>query len=89
MKVASFSDYKQVRKMSFNDFNRWVVALYQAAYEDGLNEQSSSDDVAAILTEDRLREILLSIKGVGEKRVEQIIDAILEEGVSDGTVPNN
>lgn len=37
-KLADFKTFKRVKQMSLNDFNRWVMELYRAAFEDGLKE---------------------------------------------------
>lgn len=44
MKVVSFNDYKQLKKMSYNDFCRWVEGLYRTAFEEGLHEGESELD---------------------------------------------
>lgn len=85
-KTASFSDFKRIQRLTLNDFNKWMLTFYQSAYEDGLKEgESEFDDCVAAIYEDRLMEILLSIKGIGQNRADQIIAAILEEGIFNGT----
>lgn len=37
-KYADFKTFKRVKQMSLNDFNRWVLELYRAGFEDGLKE---------------------------------------------------
>lgn len=84
MKPASFSDFKRVQKLSLNDFNRWMTTLYQTAFETGLREGESELDEAVILDEDKLLQIILSVKGVGQKRAELIVDKILSKENDDG-----
>lgn len=85
-KTASFSDFKRIQRMSLNEFNVWMRTFYQTAYDDGLDAiEAEFGDCIATVYEDRLMEILLSIKGIGQSRADQIIDAILKEGVFDGT----
>ncbi len=84
MKPASFSDFKRVQKLSLNDFNRWMTALYQTAFEAGLREGESELDEAVILDEAKLLQIILSVKGVGQKRAELIVDKILSEENENG-----
>lgn len=81
-KPVNFSTYKMVKQLSFNDFNRWVTEIYKSAYEDGATENPIQDECVAALTEDRLMEILLSTKGIGQKRANAILDSILQEGTS-------
>lgn len=86
MKAVNFQTYKQIRKMSLNDLNKWVLSIYKSGYLDGLQEGESesviADECVAALTDERLKEILLSIKGIGEKRAEMVLSAVLAEGIS-------
>ena len=82
-KVADFKTYQLVKKLSFNDFNRWIVALYGSAYDDGKADTSNTllDECMSTLTEDRLMEILLSVKGIGKNRAREVVEKVLQEGV--------
>lgn len=84
MKPITFAELKRIQKLSLNEFNRWITALCKEIYEDGLREGESEFDDAAILTADRLMDIMLSVKGIGRNRAEQVLEAILSEGASDG-----
>lgn len=83
-KAVDFSAYKKVRALSFNDFNRWITEVYKIAYTDGRNDSAAlmNEDCVAALTEDRLLEIILSVKGIGRKRAEEAVAKILQEGLS-------
>lgn len=83
-KVADFKTYQLVKKLSFNDFNRWIVALYGSAYDDGKADVSNTllDECMSTLTEDRLMEILLSVKGIGKNRAREVVEKVLQEGVT-------
>lgn len=83
-KPVEFALYKKVSKLSYNDFNRWITNMYTIAFKDGADAASLPEDCEAVLTEDRLREILLSVKGIGEKRADEVIEKILAEGISNG-----
>lgn len=87
MKPVSFSTYKMLRKLSHNDFNRWVISVYNSGLQDGIN--ITDEEVVAELNEDRLLQILLSIKGIGQKRAEEIVEKILEEGTYGDQVRRN
>ena len=84
MKPITFAELKRIQKLSLNEFNRWITALCKEIYEDGLREGESEFDDVAILTEERLMEIMLSVKGIGKNRAEQVVELILSEGASDG-----
>lgn len=92
-KVASYADFKRLKSLSFNDFNRWVITLYQQGYNDGQEELKDEikkqqevinskyaklKEESNCFTEDSLREVLKGIKGIGQKRIEQIIDAVFD-----------
>ena len=79
MKPITFAELKRIQKLSLNEFNRWITALCKEVYEDGLREGESEFDDAAILTADRFIEIMLSVKGIGRNRAEQVLDIILNE----------
>ena len=79
MKPITFAELKRIQKLSLNEFNRWITALCREIYEDGLREGESEFDDAAILTADRLLEIMLSVKGIGKNRAEQVLEIILNE----------
>lgn len=85
MKPITFAQLKQIQKMSLNDFNRWLTALCTTVYQDGLREGESEFDDGVMLTDDRLMEILLSVKGIGKNRAEQVISILLNEEAVDGT----
>ena len=79
MKPVSFSQFKRVRAMTLNEFNRWLTfELYQTAVQEAYEIQQR--DVIAEIGEEDLMEAILSVKGIGEKRAEQIIKAIIERG---------
>lgn len=86
MKPITFAQLKRIQKMSLNDFNRWLMELCKAMYSDGFKEgESEFNDCAIVLTEDRLMEILLSVRGIGKNRAEQVLAIILNEEAVNGT----
>ena len=85
MKPITFAQLKQIQKMSLNDFNRWLTELCKAMYSDGFKEGESEFDDCAIVTEERLMEVMLSVKGIGRNRAEQVINILLNEEVVNGS----
>lgn len=85
MKPISFAQLKQIQKMSLNDFNRWLMELCKAMYSDGFKEGESEFDDCAIVTEERLMEVMLSVKGIGRNRAEQVINILLNDEVVNGS----
>lgn len=63
--------------MSLNEINRWALSLYQSGMQDGID--LTNEDIVAEISEDTLREILLSVKGIGPKRADEVIEKILKE----------
>lgn len=85
MKPITFAQLKRIQKMSLNDFNRWLTELCKTMYSDGFKEGESEFDDCAIVTEERLMEVLLSVKGIGKNRAEQVINILLNEEAVNGT----
>lgn len=81
-KPIDFATYRSVQKMSYNGFNRFAVSMYNSGLQDGIN--IVRDDVAAELTDDRLYDIIRSVKGIGEKRAREVVDKVLSEGLFNG-----
>ena len=73
-KFVSFSSYNKIRKLSFNEFNRWITNLYTIAFEEGQKEQLKVTNTISF--EEELPKILLTVRGLGQKRVDTIMQAI-------------
>lgn len=83
IKPVNFSTYKMLQKLSLNDFNRWVISVYNSGVQDGIN--ITNNDVIAEVTDETLYELIRSVKGVGENRTQEIIEKILGEGLLHGS----
>ena len=85
-KLASFTDFKKVRNLSFNDFNRWVISVYQSGFEDGkaenVPENDISEDLVASMDTERFVEVVKSVPGIDQRHAEMILEAVLAEGNS-------
>ena len=77
-KPIDFATYKRIQKMPLNAFNHWITDLCSTIYDDGVD--SILGDCEAVLTEERLLEILLSVNGIGKKRAQEAVNKILAEG---------
>ena len=81
-------DFSRVKGYSLSRFLKWVSVVYQTGYDDGWNEAMDSymetdggiaidESVdAEIFDTDAIMEILLSVKGIGEKRAAAVIEKI-------------
>lgn len=73
--ILNRKQYNRIRKMDHCQMTLWAESLYKSGYSDG-------QKAAEGLTVSEIREVLLAVKGIGEKRVEVIVaalDAALEE----------
>ena len=65
--------YNRIRKMDHCQMTLWAESVYKSGYSDGKESASG-------LTAPEIREVLLQVKGIGEKKVD-IITAALEEAM--------
>ena len=80
-KPVNMATFNKLRKLSLNDFNRWVAEFYRNAFTDGVRSaQSVADEVIAELPEDVLLEAVKSVSGIGEKRAAKVVEAIIQKG---------
>ena len=80
------AQHVRLKSMKQGQFVRWAVSFWQEAYNEGFSEAEKkytqdginvSEDIdAQVLDMDGLREILLSVKGIGEKRADQVLQKI-------------
>ena len=83
-KPVNYQTYKMIHRMSLNDFNRWCSAFYVNAFEDGAKSvpvTQGPDNVIAQMSDVDLLEVIKSVSGIGEKRAQKIMDAIIAKGV--------
>lgn len=69
-------EYQGIKKKDHNQMNLYLQNIYKSAYMDGFKAGTESVpgiDIAEI------QKILLSIKGLGEKRVADILEALEKE----------
>ena len=65
------NEYNRIRKMDHSQLSAWVAEMYRNGFNDGKKAASG-------LNRDELGELLLQIKGIGEKKVEVIVNAVDE-----------
>lgn len=70
--VINRKEYQNIRKMDHNQMNAYLQEIYRNGYTDGVNSVPGID-IAEI------KKVLLSIKGLGEKRVADILEALEKE----------
>lgn len=70
--VINRKEYQAIKKKDHNQMNLYLQEIYKNGYTDGV-ESVSGIDIAEI------KKTLLSVKGLGEKRVEAILTAFEKE----------
>lgn len=63
--------YIELKKMDHQHMEEFLDRFYKNAYEDGRKAAEGLDET-------QLKEVLLSIKGIGEKRAEAVLERIKE-----------
>ena len=70
--VINRKEYQNIRKMDHNQMNLYLQEIYKNGYAEGVKSVPGID-IAEI------KKVLLSIKGLGAKRVEAILFALEKE----------
>ena len=63
--------YKNIKKMDHNQMTLWAESMYKSGFEDG----EKATDKGSLTFED-VHEALAGIKGLGEKRISAICEAL-------------
>lgn len=69
--VLNRKQYNRIRKMDHCQMTLWAESVYKSGYADG-------KEAASGLTAPEIREALLQVKGIGEKKVDAITAALEE-----------
>lgn len=70
--VINRKEYQNIRKMDHNQMNLYLQEIYKSGYAEGVKSVPGID-IAEI------KKTLLSVKGLGEKRVADILEALEKE----------
>lgn len=70
--VINRKEYQAIKKKDHNQMNLYLQEIYKNGYTDGVKSVPGID-IAEI------KKALLSVKGLGEKRVEAILSALEKE----------
>lgn len=74
--VINRKEYQNIKKKDHNQMNVYLQNIYKNAYMDGF--KAGTESVPGIdITE--IKKILLSVKSLGEKRVEAVLAALEKE----------
>lgn len=70
--VINRKEYQNIKKMDHNQMNLYIQSVYKSGYTDGVKSVPGIDI-------SKINEILLGIKGLGTKRVADILEALEKE----------
>lgn len=60
--------YNEVRKMDHTQMNEWAEKIFDYGYKVGADQNKG-------ITDQEIREALSTVKGIGEKKIEAIMEA--------------
>ncbi len=69
--ILNRKQYDRIRRMDHCQMTLWAESVYKSGYTDG-------KEAASGLTAPEIREVLLQVKGIGEKKVDSITAALEE-----------
>jgi hypothetical protein len=75
--ILNRKQYDHIRKMDHCQMTLWAESVYKSGFKDG-------KDSADGLTEEEVKKIILSVKGIGEKKANDIMQAIISAGKKEG-----
>lgn len=61
--------YNEVRKMDHTQMNEWAEKIFDYGHKVGADQNKG-------ITDQEIREALSTVKGIGEKKIEAIMEAI-------------
>lgn len=71
--------YKEIKTFDRNTMEKFLEDIYGAGYENGMNKAMETLAEKKVHTYHELREKLLKIKGIGERKVDDILEIIMKE----------
>lgn len=74
--VINRKEYQNVKKMDHNQMNVYLQNIYKNAYMDGF--KAGTESVPGIDFEN-VEKVLLTVKGIGEKKAKDIVVALEKE----------
>lgn len=67
--ILNRKTYKEIKKMDHQQMSNYLESFYKKAYSKGKTDAEG-------LTEADLKEVLLSVKGIGEAKARTILEAV-------------
>lgn len=70
VEMINRKEYDRIKKMDHSQMSNFVAGVYQKGYTAGKKSAEG-------LNESEIREAILAVKGIGEKKAEDIMQAII------------
>ena len=67
--ILNRKQYQNIRRMDHCQMTLWAESVYKSGYKDGQEETPG-------LTSQEIRDALQPVKGIGEKRMDAIVEAL-------------
>ena len=70
--------YQEIRKMDHTQMSKFFNKVYQEGYEAGKSEYITERNRCNTVTSEDIKKILTTVKGIGDKKAEDIINILAE-----------
>ena len=70
------AQHKMIRNMGTGQFVTWCNSFYTQAFRDGMEHLVPADCEGVVLSEDDLYEILISVRGIGPSRAQEVLEKL-------------
>lgn len=76
-KELTRKEYEKIKRMDHHAMKCYIENVYQSGYDAGAREEPVDPTHNKMPTIDRIRDEIGKIKGIGEKKQQAVIDAII------------
>lgn len=76
-KELTRKEYEKIKRMDHHAMKCYIESVYQSGYDAGAREETAGPTHDKMPAIDRIRDEIGKIKGIGEKKQQAVIDAII------------
>lgn len=76
-KELTRKEYEKIKRMDHHAMKCYIETVYQSGYDAGAREEPADQTHDKMPTIDQIRDEIGKIKGIGEKKQQAVIDAII------------
>ncbi len=76
-KELTRKEYEKIKRMDHHAMKCYIENVYQTGYDAGAREETTAPTHDKMPTIDQIRDEIGKIKGIGEKKQQAVIDAII------------